>query len=620
MDDLLYLLNKYEALHLYVDDAHGMGWYGKNGAGYIHSKAPHHPKIILITTLAKGFGVMGGLAVFPDNETFSKVRVFGGPLTYSHPLTPALIGSAIASAEIHLSDDIYIYQKELREKISYCNELLAATDLTVVSDPITPIYFIGMGQPKVAYGMITKLLKDGYFVNPALFPAVSIKNTGLRFTITNHIQKEDIKGLIDAMVRHYPDVLKENGKTANDIKKAFKIPVEISVTADTSAADTSAGDLILQEERSIKNIDKSEWNKLLGENGTFDWDGLVSLEDVFSNNSKPEENWSFYYFIVRDKSGAPVLATFFSLGVSKDDMLALESVSLQIEKKRKTEPYYLTSRTLSMGSMLTEGRHYYINREHSKWKDAFGLVLERVNKIQENENVDSILLRDFDKDDIELKEIFMNEGFVVINMPNTNIVSNMTWNNETMLLESLSHWNKKHVKKEVLKHEHVFEIEYKKELTDDEAEHFYNLYLNVVNRNRAFNMFNYPKDILKKLSAHPDWEFIILKLKPEFDPRLERKAVAAMWTYVTKTHLAPMTIGIDYDYNNKFMIYKQAVYQALKRARMLNLSKVYLGLSADTDKHKFGAVAHPIVAYFQTRDNYNMEVIESMAASVSTEV
>jgi hypothetical protein len=47
---------------------------------------------------------------------------------------------------------------------------------------------------------------------------------------------------------------------------------------------------------------------------------------------------------------------------------------------------------------------------------------------------------------------------------------------------------------------------------------------------------------------------------------------------------------------------------------MLNLSKVYLGLSADTDKHKFGAVQHARVAYLQTKDNYNFEVIESMAA------
>jgi hypothetical protein len=199
-------------------------------------------------------------------------------------------------------------------------------------------------------------------------------------------------------------------------------------------------------------------------------------------------------------------------------------------------------------------------------------------------------------------------------MPNTNIVENISWNSKEEFMKTISPNSRKHVKKEVFKYEDQYEIEYKKELTKDESEYYYNLYLNVERRNRGFNMFDYPKDIINKLSKHPNWEFIILKIKPEFDPRPDRKAVAAMWTYVTDTHLAPMIIGIDYNYNDKFKVYKQAVYQAIKRAQILGLPKVYLGLSADIDKHKFGAVQYPKVAYYQTKDNYNMEVIESMSA------
>lgn len=31
------LLNKYDNFHLYIDDAHGMSWTGKNGCGYVRS-------------------------------------------------------------------------------------------------------------------------------------------------------------------------------------------------------------------------------------------------------------------------------------------------------------------------------------------------------------------------------------------------------------------------------------------------------------------------------------------------------------------------------------------------------------------------------------------------------
>lgn len=615
-DSLLYLMEKYEQLHVYVDDAHGMSWHGKNGSGYINSILPKHEKIMLMTTMGKGFGVTGGLAIFPNEETYRKVRIFGGPLIYSHPLAPPIIGAAIASAKIHLSDDIYRIQKELRENIDYCNQLISKTNLTVMSNPFTPIFFVGMGQPKVGYNMVKKLLDDGFFVNLALFPAVSVRNTGVRFSISRQVKKNEIKEFVDALVYHYPKVLEEENKTMDDVRKAFKTQTQTNSFIPINKQETNFNEeLTVQEERSIKAIDKTEWDKLLGANGSFDWEGLLSLEDVFSNNPKPEENWDFYYFIIRDKNKQPVLATFFSSGISKDDMLALESVSIQIEEKRKTDSYYLTSKTLTMGSMLSEGHHYFINPNHPKWKDAFTLLLERVAKIQESINANSLLLRDFDKEDNEFKELFLNEGFAPVNMPNSNVIDNMKWNSLEELIESVTSRNRRHLRNEVSQYQQAFEIEYKKELTEEETEYYYNLYLNVEKRNKGFNMFAYPKDILKKLSKHRNWEFIVLKLKPEFDSRPERKAVAVIWTYATEKHLAPMIIGIDYNYNNEFKVYKQAIYQVLKRARMLNLTKTYLGLSADIDKHKYGAVQHARVAYMQTKDNYNMEVIESMAAN-----
>ena len=616
MDSLLYLMEKYEQLHVYVDDAHGMSWHGKNGSGYINSIVPKHEKIMLMTTMGKGFGVTGGLAVFPDEETYRKVRIFGGPLIYSHPLAPSIIGAAIASAKIHLSDDIYRIQKELRENIDYCNQLISKTNLTVMSNPFTPIFFVGMGQPKVGYNMVKKLLDDGFFINLALFPAVSVRNTGVRFSISRQVKKNEIKEFVDALVYHYPKVLEEENRTIDDVRKAFKTKTEANSFLPINKKEKKLNEeLTIQEERSIKAINKTEWDKLLGSNGSFDWEGLLALEDVFSNNAKPEENWNFYYFIIRDKDKQPVLATFFSSGISKDDMLALESVSIQIEEKRKTDPYYLTSKTLTMGSMLSEGHHYFINPNHSKWKEAFTLLLERVAKIQESINANSLLLRDFDKENIELKDLFLKEGFAPVNMPNSNTVDNMIWETQEELLKSVSYRNRKHIRSEVFRHENAFEIEYKKELTEEETEYYYSLYLQVEQRNKGFNIFTYPKDILKKLSAHPNWEFIVLKLKPEYDKRAEKKAVAVGWCYVTNKIMSPMIIGLDYNYNTEYQVYKQAMYQVLKRARMLNISKVYLGLSADFEKHKYGAVQHARVAYVQTKDNYNMEVIEAMAAN-----
>jgi 7-keto-8-aminopelargonate synthetase-like enzyme len=224
VEELKYLLNKYHNFYLYVDDAHGMSWYGKNGAGYFFDKMGSHPKVVLITTLAKGFGTMGGLAIFSDHEMYRKTKIFGGPLSYSHPLAPSLIGSSMASANIHLSDEIYSIQNELKELKDCCNETLNELDLPVLSNPETPIYFVGMGLPKVGYNILNKIIKDGFFANVAIFPAVSVKNTGLRFTITRHQNKGEIVKFIETIRRNFEIVLKEEDITENEIRKLFRLP------------------------------------------------------------------------------------------------------------------------------------------------------------------------------------------------------------------------------------------------------------------------------------------------------------------------------------------------------------------------------------------------------------
>ncbi|MEX2568095.1 MAG: aminotransferase class I/II-fold pyridoxal phosphate-dependent enzyme [Cyclobacteriaceae bacterium] len=60
INELNVLLNKYPNLNLYIDDAHGMSWAGRNGAGYVMGQVPLHNRMVLSTSLAKGFGSAGG--------------------------------------------------------------------------------------------------------------------------------------------------------------------------------------------------------------------------------------------------------------------------------------------------------------------------------------------------------------------------------------------------------------------------------------------------------------------------------------------------------------------------------------------------------------------------------
>ena len=72
-----------------------------------------------------------------------------------------------------------------------------------------------------------------------------------------------------------------------------------------------------------------------------------------------------------------------------------------------------------------------------------------------------------------------------------------------------------------------------------------------------------------------------------------------------------MIIGLDYHYLFSYKNYKQAIFQIVKRANALKLQTIYLGFTANIEKHKYGAEAIPKIAYIQTNDTFNMEILEA---------
>src|SRR5690606_19292139 len=198
--DLMELSQTYPQLHLYFDDVHGMSWAGKNGTGYVLDQIKELPEnVLLFGTLSKTFGASGAVLVCTHKERYHKIKNFGGPLTFSAQLEPASVAAAIASAEIHLSPEIYTLQNELLERIELFNSLLAKTNLPLIRQNNSPVFYIGSGMPITGYNFVNRLMKEGFFVNLGIFPAVPIKNTGVRITISRHNRPKEIHALAQAM-------------------------------------------------------------------------------------------------------------------------------------------------------------------------------------------------------------------------------------------------------------------------------------------------------------------------------------------------------------------------------------------------------------------------------------
>lgn len=601
LEELNQLAEKYSQLHFYVDDAHGMSWTGTNGSGRVFDQFRQNEKTLLVTTMAKGFGSVGGLVVFPNTTWYDRVYIHGGPLAYSHPIPPSVIGASSASAEIHLTEELTILQGQLGEKIQYCNELLAGAGFPVMSNPTTPIYFVGTGQPNVGYNLNKRMLNDGFYVNIGMFPAVSVKNTGLRFTITNHIEIEDIKHFVNALSYHYPKALEEEGKTIGEVRKAFKLK-ELVRSKEVEKGIS----LRLERYHSIRGIRKSLWDKLFFGKGNFDWEAMLMIESSFSENKKEEENWQFYYVLIFDERDELILATFLSSGLFKDDLVSPIHVSKVIEDKREQgDPYYLCSKTLTMGSLFSEGEHLQINRTGKQWKKAVKVFLTEVQKISHEIKANSIVFRDFYEEDGELFELFYSSGLFRIELPSSNILCDLKKVDTGGFIASLSTRSRRHFRNDILKFMDRFDVSVSSKLKRSDLKVVYELYRNVGSNNLGLNIFPYPFKLIENINNHSDWEFIKIELS--------EKLVAVGCCFISGKDYFPILVGLDYEVNRSHRVYKQMLFQVVQRAMDLSCETVHFGFSADMEKKKLGSKQFRNIGFMEIKDNFNFEVISNIS-------
>lgn len=202
--ELSELLEDFDNLHLYMDDAHAFGWKGATGSGHTLSQMDWSERLVVAAGFAKSFGTTGAVLAFGSSDLAERVLLCGAPFTFSGPLQPATLGASVASADIHLSTEHLILQQELMGKIRLARQLLLEYGLPVADLSPTPIWFVRVGSVDDVLDTMRKLMDDGYYVNPSAYPAVPLGDGGIRFTQTLHQSEEQLRGLIAALARHIP--------------------------------------------------------------------------------------------------------------------------------------------------------------------------------------------------------------------------------------------------------------------------------------------------------------------------------------------------------------------------------------------------------------------------------
>jgi len=637
-------------VRLYVDDAHGMSWIGKHGRGSFLSRMPMHHRMVMATSLNKAFAAGGGCLVFPTAEERDHVLRCGGPMVFSGPVQPPMLGAAVASARLHLTDEINVLQDTLLTRTEQTNALMHQYSLPLLVENEAPIFFLRMGLPRVAMTVAKRMMdEDGIFVNVSAWPSVPMKRAGIRFAVNTRHTYEDIERAISALARHIPQVLRDENVERRELDELFAqaVPAEslkseryrpidprvvmgtgesTEVSSEAPAQNTHqlhdaslrTKDLRVEHHRSIAAVNQAEWNHMLGTVGSCSWDALRLAESAFSNQEKMEYNWEFHYVIVRDNSGAPVAATFFTVSLNKDDMLMRDEISRRIEERREDEPYFLTSTTVMMGSGFSEGNHLYLDKSRN-WRAAIMRLLDVANALYEHHEAAATLLRDLPDNDPELDAFLGNHGFVRVPMFTSHYLE-MDWANEEEYLSRLSRRQRKHLRQISARAEHYSRRVYGKNtgqtLSTAEIDHLYTLYRNVADRKYKLNVFPLPQSLFPMLLSNPSWEVVTIHLSPEVGGPPHGEPVAWYAAHHHDNHYAPFLCGLDYQYVFQHGAYRNMLYEMIHQAKSLNVARIHMGMDADLEKARFGSWTQKNCLYLQVREHFNSKLMREIVAEV----
>ncbi|MFQ3453256.1 aminotransferase class I/II-fold pyridoxal phosphate-dependent enzyme [Bradyrhizobium sp. UFLA01-814] len=190
-------------LFLYIDDAHGISLFGRQGEGFARSQFPEvmGDRTIIAASLAKGFGASGGMLMLGTVSHEDLFRRYSIPYAFSVAPNLAAVGAALGSCKIHRSAELGERQNRLAQRIKVFDRRVT----TAEKGNSFPIRMIGIGSEAKAIAIARELLDAGFYTLVTFFPTVAREKAGIRVCITADHEVRDIERLCDCILARVPD-------------------------------------------------------------------------------------------------------------------------------------------------------------------------------------------------------------------------------------------------------------------------------------------------------------------------------------------------------------------------------------------------------------------------------
>ena len=192
LPEIVRLAKKYNAT-IMVDEAHGLGVFGRQGRGVCDHYGVAKDIDLIMGTFSKSLASIGGF-IASDESVINYLRHNSRSYIFSASNTPAATAAALAALDLMIEEPERI--ENLWKLTHYAIDGFKAMGCEVgnTSSPIIPLF---VRDNDKTFMLTRDLFNEGIFVNPVIAPAVAPQDTLIRFSLMATHTKSQIDYAFD---------------------------------------------------------------------------------------------------------------------------------------------------------------------------------------------------------------------------------------------------------------------------------------------------------------------------------------------------------------------------------------------------------------------------------------
>ena len=201
LPEIIRLKHKYNATVM-VDEAHGLGVFGKQGRGVCDHFGLRDEVDLIMGTFSKSLASIGGF-IASDKYIINWLR--HNARTYIFSASDTAAATACAMEALHIIQNEPERIEHLWDVTNYALKLFRENgfEIGATESPIIPLYVRDVDK---TFLVTRRAFEEGVFINPVIPPACAPQDTLVRFALMATHTKEQVKTAVDKLLKVFKEL------------------------------------------------------------------------------------------------------------------------------------------------------------------------------------------------------------------------------------------------------------------------------------------------------------------------------------------------------------------------------------------------------------------------------